>query len=229
MINPPTFIAIVPARAGSKGILHKNQKMVAGKPLISWTLEAAQSSKFLTKTVVSSDSEGILNIAKHHGIKGILRPYELATDDASSEPVVEHVLKSIEGGFSYDYIVLLQPTSPARTGKHIDSAIEHLLKDEASALISVKETVFSPFKSFVVSQDGYLSGIVDNKKPFMRRQDLPQTYMSNGAIYITRTGSFLENNSFYTNKTIPFVMDRNSSIDIDAVEDLIEFERMIEK
>lgn len=221
------ILAIIPAREGSKGLPDKNIIDLAGKPLIAWTIEASLGSKYITKTIVSSDSDAILEIAKQYGGDTLKRPSELATDTASSEVVVKHVLESIDT--KYDYIVLLQPTSPLRNKIDIDSAFEKLFASDATALISVCEFDNKILKAFNENANGYLEGISNNQYPFMRRQDLPKTYMSNGAIYIIKVDEFIKRDSFFTDKTVSFTMDEIKSLDIDTREDLKKVEKYIDE
>lgn len=218
-------LAIIPARGGSKGLPRKNIIDLAGKPLIAWTIEASLGSKYITKTIVSSDSDEILEVAKNYNSYILKRPDELATDISSSEVVVKHAIESIEEKF--DYVVLLQPTSPLRNTNNIDMAFDKLFSSNATALISVCEYDNKILKAFKENEFGYIEGISNNKYPFMRRQDLPKTYMSNGAIYIIKVDEFLKNNSFFTDKTISFVMGETKSFDIDTKEDLIKVEKYI--
>lgn len=219
------ILAIIPARGGSKGLPRKNIIDLAGKPLISWTIEASLGSRYTTKTIVSSDSDEILEVSKRYGSMLLKRPDELATDTSSSEVVVKHALESIEEKF--DYVVLLQPTSPLRDTNDIDGAFKKLFSSNATALISVCEYDNKILKAFKENEFGYIEGISNNKYPFMRRQDLPKTYMSNGAIYIIKVDEFLRNNSFFTNRTVQFVMDDIKSLDIDTKEDLKKVEKYI--
>lgn len=212
------ILSIIPARGGSKGLPGKNIIDLGGKPLIAWSIESSLRSKYVVDTIVSSDDDGILDIAKIYGADILKRPSEFASDLASSESVVQHVLKTIDK--SYDYIVLLQPTSPLRDEKDIDMAFEKLFNKDATALISVCEIDNKILKAFKEDSNGFIEGVSNNKYPFMRRQDLPKTYMSNGAIYIIKVDEFLKNNSFYTDKTIAFLMDMDKSMDIDTKEDL---------
>lgn len=218
-------LAIIPARGGSKGLPGKNIIDLAGKPLIAWTIEASLGSKYIAKTIVSSDSVKILEVSKKYGSEILKRPDELATDISSSEIVVKHAIESLEEKF--DYIVLLQPTSPLRDTINIDNAFEKLFSTDATALISVSEYDNKILKAFKENEFGYIEGISNNKYPFMRRQDLPKTYMSNGAIYIIKVDEFLRNNSFYADNTVSFVMDEIKSLDIDTKEDLAKVEKYI--
>ncbi|MCT7556237.1 acylneuraminate cytidylyltransferase family protein [Aliarcobacter butzleri] len=213
-------MSIIPARGGSKGLPGKNIIDLAGKPLIAWTIEASLKSKYITKTIVSSDNNNILEISKKFGVETIKRPDELALDTTPTEPVIEHVLKSLENIEQYDYLILLQPTSPLRDEKDIDSAIKLLIQKKVSALISTKEIDNKILKAFKNNENGYLEGIANNKYPFMRRQDLPKTFMPNGAIYIVSVKDFLKTKRLFTDKTISFEMSEEKSFDIDTKEDL---------
>ncbi|MCT7570611.1 acylneuraminate cytidylyltransferase family protein [Aliarcobacter butzleri] len=214
------IVSIIPARGGSKGLPGKNIIDLAGKPLIAWTIEASLKSKYITKTIVSSDDNNILEISKKFGVETIKRPNELALDTTPTEPVIEHVLKSLENIEQYDYLILLQPTSPLRDEKDIDSAIKLLIQKKVSALISTKEIDNKILKAFKNNENGYLEGIANNEYPFMRRQDLPKTFMPNGAIYIIDIKEFLKTKTLFTDKTISFEMSEEKSFDIDTKEDL---------
>lgn len=216
-----TFLAIIPARGGSKGLPGKNIIDLCGKPLMVWSIEAALGSQYITQTVVSSDCDIILKGARDSGARPLRRPDVLANDSAPSEPVISHVIESLalEDQF-FDYIVLLQPTSPLRSAEDIDFAIREILAKNADALISVYEPEHTPYKAFITNKQGYLAGLVDNKTPFMRRQDLPVTYMPNGAIYIVKTDLFKQSGRLFSDKTIPYLMSIEKSSDIDTYEDL---------
>lgn len=215
-------LAIIPARGGSKGIPKKNIVNLAGKPLIGWTIEAAQKSHFIEDIFVSSDSDEILQLAENSGAKTIKRPQELALDETLTVPVLKHAIQTIEAqnqDSHYDFLILLQPTSPLRNASHIDAAFELLLSSNCSSLISVVESSHSPLKSFVI-ENGFLKGLINNDYPFMRRQDLPKAYSANGAIYIVDLKLFKSLGSLLTSECIPFMMDQTASIDIDTRDDL---------
>lgn len=214
-------LAAILARRGSKGIPGKNLVLLAGKPLIAWTIEAALGANCINDVVVSSDSEAILGAARDFGAEGLLRPQELATDDAGSAGALIHLIKQLEkSGRDYRYVMLLQPTSPLRTAEDIDAAFEKMKQSGAQALISVTAPDQSPLKAFMVRDDGFLEGVVNNEYPFMARQKLPKTYYANGAIYIIDSVLFMKNGSFLVQKTAHFEMDRERSVDIDTMVDL---------
>ena len=206
-------LAIIPARGGSKRLPRKNILDLNGKPLIAYSIEAGLNSKYIDNVVVSSDDDEILNISKEFGADTIKRPDELATDTATSFDAIKH---TIENSNKYDYIILLQPTSPLRDNKHIDEAIELLESKSADAVVSVCKMDHSPLWSNslddTLSMNGFLRDEVLNK----RSQDLETYYRLNGAIYICKTDKLLEAKSFFLKENIfAYKMDRKSSIDID--------------
>lgn len=219
-------LAIIPARGGSKGFSRKNIQILANVPLIAHTIRAAINSRFITDIVVSSDDDEILDISKSFGADVLKRPSELAQDNTPSEPVIAHVLKSLN--INFDYIILLQPTSPLRNEMHIDKAFKSILKFGTNTLISVKEVDNKFLKSFFI-KDKFLKPICDPKFPFLRRQDLPSVYMPNGAIYISKTSYFLTTLSLFSDDTLPFLMNSEESIDIDSADDLAACEDILSR
>ncbi len=213
-------VAIIPARGGSKKIPRKNLVNFSGKPLMQWSIDAALKSKYITDVVVSSDDDEILNVAQlNEEVIAIKRPIELAQDSSKTAPVLTHVLESLKG-IKYDYLILLQPTSPLRTAEDINLAFEKLLNSQATSLISVCELEHHPYKTFKLDEKGYLQGIINNEYPFYPRQNLPKTYRANGAIYIVEVEEFVKKNTLLTNKTLHFEMSIESSLDIDTIKDL---------
>lgn len=229
MIATKKILALILARSGSKGIPHKNIVDAYGKPLIEWSIVAAKKSKYIDNLYVSSDCQRILNLSTQLGANTILRPDALATDTASSEGAIQHSLLQLkEQGQVFDYLILLQPTSPARTSLHIDRALEKFSKSDATSLISVFIPQHSPYKSFTLNNRGFLTGLVNDNHPFMARQLLPDAYYPNGAIYIISCEGFLNDNSLYTSSCIPFIMSTDESIDIDSPQDILEFNQYME-
>jgi CMP-N,N'-diacetyllegionaminic acid synthase len=215
------ILSIIPARGGSKGLPRKNIIDLAGKPLIAWTIDASLNSKYITKTVVSSEDKEILDISTEYGAEIIRRPDNLANDVATSESVVRHAIDYLESvGEQFDIVILLQPTSPLRDSKDIDSAFEIMFDSDAASIISVCEFDNKILKAFIKDSNGFLKGISNNKYPFMRRQDLPSVFMPNGAIYIISSNLFIDLNSFFTDQTSYYLMPIKKSIDIDSKDDL---------
>ena len=208
-----TFLAIIPARGGSKRLPRKNVLDLCGKPLIAWSIEAALKSKYISKIIVSSDDEEILNIAKEYKADFIKRPDELASDTATTFDALKHTLENVE---KYDYVVLLQPTSPLRTEKHINEAIELLEEKNADAIISVCEMEHSPLWSNILDENLDMSNFLSDEVLNKRSQDLPKYYRLNGAIYICKIDKFLQNRGFFfKDKVFAYIMDKKDSVDID--------------
>jgi CMP-N,N'-diacetyllegionaminic acid synthase len=208
-----TFLAIIPARGGSKRLPRKNVLDLCGKPLIAWSIEAGLNCKYIDKVVVSSDDDEILAIAKRYGAETIKRPDELASDTAITFDAVKHTIENVE---KYDYVVLLQPTSPLREEKHIVEAIELLESKNANAVISVCEMDHNPLWSNTLPKDGNMSRFLRDEVLNKRSQDLEKYYRLNGAIYICKTDKLLKEKSFMLKERIfAYIVDRESSIDID--------------
>lgn len=214
----PTFLAVIPARGGSKGVLGKNIKELAGKPLIAWTIEEAKASKYITRLILTSDDPKIIQVAKEYGCDvPFVRPSELAKDTTLSIDPVLHAIVQCPG---YDYVILLQPTSPLRTVNDIDNAIEKLLNENKEFCVSVVETSESPYWMYKMNKEKIIEPLLTNEPIALRRQDLPVTYSLNGAIYIAKTKELQTKKTFLTKDTIGYVMSKENSYDID---DKIDF------
>ena len=221
-------LVIIPARGGSKGIPKKNLHELAGKPLITWSIEAALNSKLLDAIVVSSDNKEILEFSKQYEkLTCIDRLDDLAKDVSPIEPVIRYVLDELSADDIYEYLVLLQPTSPLRTNNDIDDAIRTIKDSDATSLISVIQPVLHPLKSFVKDEKGYVKGWVNIQFPSMPQQELPETYQPNVAICIVEVREFLKNNIFFTDKTIAYIMSSNKSIDVDSLDDVKKIENQL--
>ncbi|MFX4281038.1 cytidylyltransferase domain-containing protein [Aliarcobacter butzleri] len=228
MYKNKTFLAIIPARGGSKRLPRKNVLDLCGKPLITHTIEAGLKSNYIDKVIVSSDDEEILKISKKLGAETVKRPDELASDIATTFDAIKHTIdNNIE---KYDYIVLLQPTSPLRNDKHIDEAIELLEEKKANAIISVSEMEHSPLWSNTLRDNGNMKGFLRDEILNKRSQDLEKYYRLNGAIYICRTDKLLEEKTFFLKDEIyAYKMSRKFSIDIDEEIDFKFVEFLMKK
>lgn len=211
-----TFLGLIAARGGSKGLPRKNVLPVCGKPLIGWTIDAAGQSSLLDRVVLSSDDAEIIDVAAALGCEV---PYErdaaLASDTATSIDVVIDCLQRLS---SYDYVVLLQPTSPLRNAEDIDTAIRQCLDNRAPACVSLCETQESPYWMFSLKEGGAVSPILDGR--YSRRQDLPPVYVLNGAVYVAQTQWFLQHRTFLSAETVGYIMPSERSLDIDTAADL---------
>lgn len=224
MYENKEILTIIPARIGSKGLPKKNIKPLLGKPLIFWTIETAQDSKYIERIAVSTDDKKIADICTNYGVQvPFLRPEELATDDASIVDVVMHLLDYYDNVENYfpDYVALLQPTSPLRAYYDIDKACEMLFSNNAAdAIVSLTEVSESPYWMRTINDNGIINYFINHDYKDFNRQDLPVTYIANGAIYICRTDILISDKTFSPQQTIGYSMPRSRSIDID---DIIDF------
>ena len=218
MYQSKSFLAIIPARGGSKRLPKKNVLDLNGKPLIEWSIEAGLKSKYIDKVVVTSDAAEILDIAESSGVSVINRPVELASDTATTFDAIKHTINNVN---NYDYIVLLQPTSPLRTAQHIDEAIEILFERSADAVVSVCEVDHSPLWSNTLPNNDNMSNFIRDDVLNKRSQDLEVYYRLNGAIYICDINRLLQEERFLLKENIfAYKMDKSVSIDIDEEIDL---------
>lgn len=226
MIAGKTILAIIPARGGSKGVPRKNIRLLAGKPLIAWTIEEAKKSKYIDRLILSSEDEEIIEVAKKYGCEvPFKRPIELAQDDTPGiEPVI-HAINTLEG--TYDYVVLLQPTSPLRTVEDIDGCIQQCIINELPACISVTEAQQSPYWMYKLDEDMRLNPLVQYDGEVNRRQDLPKVYVLNGAVYVAKSEFIIENKSFLTEESVGYRMPAENSVDIDTEMDFAYCEWLI--
>ncbi|MDD1796041.1 acylneuraminate cytidylyltransferase family protein [Enterovibrio sp. ZSDZ42] len=223
-------IAIITARGGSKGLPRKNVLPLAGKPLIAWTIEAAKTSPNVDDVFVTTDDEEIASVSREYGANVIPRPTELAQDTTSSEPVIKHAIQWLSSkDITPKLTILLQPTSPLRSNKHIKESIDFCCEKNASAVISVFEPTHSPVKAYVEKENGSIEGLYDKDAPYSRRQDLPRAFQPNGAIYVFDTKQFMATGQIPREDVYPYVMSEDESSDIDTQEDLIKAERIIKE
>ncbi|MFT6778328.1 MAG: CMP-N,N'-diacetyllegionaminic acid synthase [Paraglaciecola sp.] len=230
-LNGRPVLALIPARSGSKGLRGKNMCKVNEVPLVGYSIQAALDSNFICDVYLTSDDELTLSYAEKVGVIPLRRPAKYSTDLASANDVVEHFLKTLpESLLKQDpYIIYLQPTSPLRTTKHIDDALDKMLEQGLNKLISVVEMTKSPFKSFVLDKQGCLQSLFDESKTNQRRQDLPAVYAANGAIYVFCLSDFTDSNTFPSNGSYPYIMSEVDSLDIDVEDDLDTFQEIINK
>ena len=222
----PKILAFIPARGGSKGVPRKNIHELAGKPLIAWTIEEAKKSKYIDRLILSSEDDEIIEVAKKYGCEvPFKRPIELAQDDTLG---IDPVLHAIEQCPGYDYVVVLQPTSPLRTVEDIDGCIEKLISSGVDFCVSVTEPEKSPYWMYTL-ENNQMAPLLPQETLIARRQDLPKCYSLNGAIYVARINSFIEEKSFITTNTMAYVMSQERSFDIDTIVDFKICEYLIEE
>lgn len=224
-----SMVALIPARAGSKGLPGKNKKRLLGKPLISYTIEAAIRSKLINDIIVSSDDPDILLLAQQTGTKAYSRPKSLAEDHTQMHEVISHTIEKyrLMEQKSPQSIILLQPTCPLRTEVHIDEAIRTFNRHSAASLVSVCEVSEHPYLMKRIVQ-GRLQDYVPHEM-VGRRQELPPVYRLNGCLYIVSVDLFMRFRSLHFDDTLAFVMDRNDSIDIDDASDFQLAEWLLER
>jgi len=215
-------LALIPARGGSKSIPLKNIKLFCGKPLIVYSIEAALECSLIDRTIVSTDSADIAEIARGAGAEvPFLRPEELAQDDTPDFPVFIHCIEWLKEheGYEPDILVHLRPTSPLRTVSMIENAIQLLRDDpDADAVRAVCEPSQNPFKMWEIREDGFMSPLVKTDIPEQYnqpRQRLPVVYWQNGYIDVTRRKTLLESKSMTGDRIKPLVVDNANIIDID--------------
>ena len=219
------YLVIVPARAGSKGIPFKNLLEIDGKSLIGHAITVALDSNLNIDVVLSSESDQILKEGLKYGARLHKRPEHLATDSATTVSVVEDVLKDIK--YIPDLVIVLQPTSPFRTKDNVIEAVQLVKNNDCDSLVSVCETDNKILKAFHIDNNGYAKGIFTNEAPFMPRQSLPKIYKSNGAIFIVKPSVIQTHKRLYGEKLITYIMSKETSLDIDSVEDLRGFDHKL--
>ncbi len=225
MISGMSVLGLVTARGGSKGLPGKNVLPLAGLPLIGWTIKAARSSKYLDRTILSTDCAEIASVARSLDCEvPFLRPAHLATDTATSVEVAIDALDRVD---QYDWLVLLQPTSPLRTAEDIDAAIESCVAHGASSCVSVSEVEKSPFWMYRVEKDQTLSPVLEDRSGATRRQDLPAIYVINGGVYVIKTSTLRETRCFAPDGAIAYIMPKERAVDIDSKLDLMVAEELM--
>ncbi|WP_166443683.1 cytidylyltransferase domain-containing protein [Rhabdaerophilum calidifontis] len=224
------FLAIIPARGGSKGVPRKNIRMVAGRPLIAWTIEAARLSGALDRIAVSTEDAEIAAIARAWGAEIFERPAALAEDATPTRDVLwHHVADCAAAGYHPDAVVTLQPTSPLRRPEQLRAACAAFAADpRADSLVSCIDVphIFHPLSVMRLGPDGYLRPYLDQPATPTRRQEKPPALARNGAaIYITRTARLAD--YVFGGNLLPFPMPVEDSLDIDEEQDLEAAERCL--
>lgn len=227
MFAQKRILAFIGARSGSKGLKNKNILKFQGKPLIHWSIQAALTSKYIDRVIVSTDSPKILNIAKKSGADTpFLRPEKLAQDQSSITDAIRHCIQWVKHHeqTQYDYIVMLQPTSPLRTSKHTDLSIEYYFKHrktDKDTMVSVTQLPAKIGGLLKENKKGYIHFCFNVNLKIPNRQNNPPYYLPNGAIYFGPI-KMIEKEGFYTSRTFYFLMPKEESIDIDTQQDFIQ-------
>ena len=215
-------LAIIPARSGSKGVKDKNIRMLNGKPLVAYSIEAAIASEMFDEVMVSTDSDLYAEISRKYGASvPFLRSGKNASDLSSSWDMVDEVLESYHGiGEHFESFCVLQPTSPLRTCEDIKSAYKLFYEKASLAVVSVCETEHSPLWCGQISSNLELDGFLDQRR-IKQRQALEKYYRLNGAIYIVNIENYRKNSFLYRTGSYAYVMDQYNSIDIDSEIDFL--------
>ena len=228
-------LVIIAARGGSKGLPGKNLKHLKDKPLVAWPIVAALGASVVDRVIVSTDDKSIADVATKWGADvPFLRPSHLASDTASSMDVVLHAIESIRAiGENYDYVILLEPTSPFTDSHDIDCAVKKLIesRETADSIVGVAD-VESAHPDYLVRMDA--GGII---KPFIsidfknirRRQELESLYKFDGSIFVSDTNVFIDRKTFYHSRTLGYLMPKWKSIDIDDKIDFICAQALMEQ
>lgn len=226
------MLAIIPARGGSKGVRGKNIKLLCGKPLIVYTIEAAVTARFVERIILSTDDPEIATIAGKYDVEiPFMRPAQLAQDDSLA---IDNYIYTVDrfnskNSKQYDDLIVLQPTSPFRTAADIDSAIKLFHEKNADSVISVCEASHPPVWAKKIAPSGAMKDYLNNNIGNKNRQELEKAYMPNGAIFILKLSLLKNFYSYYSDNTYAFIMPPERSVDIDTPFDFEFAEFLIKK
>lgn len=222
-----SILAIIPARGGSKGIPRKNVKLLAGKPLIGWSIDAAKRASCIDRLIVSTEDEEIASLARELSADvPFLRPADLATDETPGMAPVLHAISQLP---DYDWVLLLQPTSPLRTAEDIDGIWQYCQERNSPSAVSVTEVGKHPYWMYQSDDEHRLQPFIKGRPVVTRRQDLPQALALNGALYLARTEWLLKQGSFIGPETLGYIMPPERSVDLDTPQDWSWVEFLIEQ
>lgn len=222
-----SLIGIIPARGGSKGIPRKNIKLLMGRPLIGWSIDAAKQSSCVDRIIVSTEDEEIASAARELGADvPFMRPTELAADDASGIAPVLHVISRLP---NYDWVLLLQPTSPLRSAEDIEGIWQFCQERGAPSAVSVCEVEKHPYWMYQRNAAQRLEPFIKRRTDVTRRQDLPPAYALNGALFLAKTDWLLKRQDFIGPDTLGYIMPRERSVDLDTPQDWNLVESLIKR
>jgi len=217
-----TVLGLIPARGGSKGIVRKNIRLLAGRPLLSYTADAARKSNFLSRVILSTDDPEIAEVGRSERVDiPFLRPPELAHDSTPMIEVVVHAIRSLEeAGQTYDAVCLLQPTSPLRSAETIDRCISELWSQNADSVVSVRPVPaeYNPHWVYFAGADGALHLSSGETEPIPARQQLPPAYHRDGSVFVAKTRGVLARKSLYGERTIGVIPPEEEACDLDTEE-----------
>jgi len=229
---PGGVLAIVPARSGSKGVPRKNvAELTPGRTLLHYVAEAATGTVRVDKTILSTDDEEIANVGRRAGLEVLfMRPPDLAADDTPMLPVLKHAIEQVTAtGWTPEFVVLLQPTSPLRRGKHIDDALEILVKEGADSVVSVVELPKTQSPDYVMKiEGGMLRPFLPEGARVTRRQDVRPAFYRDGTVYAFRRDTIERFGDIYGDRCLPLVIDAHDSLSIDSPDDWAEAQRRLQ-
>lgn len=231
MLNGKRTLALVPARGGSKGLPGKNIKPLRGKPLICWTIDSVRKSQYIDELFISTDSEKIAEVCKHYSVEvPFLRPSELAQDDTSSVDVMLYTLDLLESkGKAFDYLLLLEPTSPLRDDEDLDNiirlAVEH---PESGGVISVGQVhTEHPMLIKKIGSNGFLCSYLENNKQLFQRQQEDEALFPYGVGYLVKVDRFRQSKTVYMDNMVPYLIQRWQNFEIDDMYDFVCIESIL--
>ncbi len=212
-----SLLALIPARGGSKGIPGKNVKVLGGKALIGWSIDAAKRAACVNRIIVTTEDEEIASVARELGADvPFMRPPQLAADDTPGITPVLHAISQLPG---YDWLLLLQPTSPLRSAEDIDGIWQFCQEQGAPSVVSICEVGAHPYWMYQRNAAKRLEPFIKGRPDVTHRQDLPTVYTLNGALYLARTDWLLEHQNFIGSETLGYIMPPERSADLDTEED----------
>ena len=230
MFNKKRILSIILAREKSKGLPGKNIRELNGKPLLAWPIIASNGSKYIDNTILSTDSSNYADIGKTYGASiPFIRPSSLANDTSLSSEAVAHAIEFLQKTNDiYDYIILLEPTSPLTQSSDIDSAIETLLMhNQFTSLVSVSKVVSThPSYCYAIGHDMRIKPF-QSKAESLRRQDIQELFHCDGSLYISRVNDFLLNKTFYHENTMAHIMPKWKALEVDDDLDFFLIEQIM--
>jgi len=233
MYNKKAILGFIPARGGSRGLPRKNILPLLGKPLIAWTIQQALAGRYFDKVIVNTDDEEIAKVSRQSGAEvPFMRPKELAAENTPIIDVIFHTLEYFnKQNIYFDYIALLEPTSPLRKNEDFDNASRALIENErtADSLVSVGKVHLEHPSIIKKINNGYVMPYEITQKNIYRRQDLEDVYFPYGVIYMSKTNDLFKYKSFYQERTIPYFIERWQNYEIDDEIDFIITERIMQK
>lgn len=228
MINENRVLGFIPARGGSKGLPGKNVRLLHGKPLIAWSIEAAQRSNYIDDVIVSTDSEEIAAVALRHDVRAEMRPARLADDAALVADAIKYTLEAIDQDIDpFDIVVLLQPTSPIRPVNLVDECIEELVEKSVDSLATFSDVGLEPERLWTIDK-GIPSKLLTASDPWLPRQALSKVYALNGLVYVFRVPPFMSEQTASVLVGQPAAKITEKYVDIDTLEDFLEAERQMQ-